>query len=599
MLSRLEKFSSKSICKVVLFLFFIVCVRLGWTFPGKERIPTTLTEPPFDFFTTTATSMIVQDDLYLWVAFGTMLKRIDLQTWALTTDQVPALTGDFSGNVTGLAIQGNFLYAAQDDGDLLKIQLDAITQNPTSLTIKTGASLGAMVADIEGGADDDKLYILDNTNKVLVSYDVGSNQTTNIALSDSVGQAVTPTSLTLVPFPTSASTATIDKIFVATNDGLVHIVNEGGTSVASLVTLSSTDKNLPAIRKASNGNFVFVLNSSDTTLHVIDTNTGLEVDTNSSSAGTNPISLTNNSSLTDLLVTGVINPTDTYAYFMGASGTSILDLNFGSTFDGSSLVDTLSTASVPKRLAATSSSDGYLVTSNTDGSLSVISDKPFVTIRSTSLTGSLGAGGSFTMTFQADETGSYRVRVGGNNSESGTQLTSGTVSTADTDTTTSSISYSSSNFTEGTNRVFVFVEDAAGNVGRDATDVTVDTPPPSLTVTSAVFGDESIYVTFNRLTVSDMDHYDVFVDTDATTVTTKSTKSGSISQPSSGDTVEIKISDLSNGTTYFLGLEGVDKTGNHGSRTTTLSDGSRLMAMPQATVSLSEASGEAGCNLIP
>src|SRR5262249_40666449 len=152
---------------------------------------------------------------------------------------------------------------------------------------------------------------------------------------------------------------------------------------------------------------------------------------------------------------------------------------------------------------------------DSNAAISVITENPFVSISATSLGGgSLSTNGTFNITFQSDETGNFRVVVGGDSSGNGTEVANanGTVDTALTDVITPDITFDASTFAEGTNRVFIFVTDSSGFVGRDAVDIDVNTPPPGIEVVSTDFGDQKIFVTFKRLTASDIDHYNLYID---------------------------------------------------------------------------------------
>ena len=430
----------------------------------------------------------------------------------------------------------------------------------------------------------------------------------SIPLQDPLGSAVTPRELLFVDFASST-----DKLFVTSDRGLVFAISEGASSVSQTITLASTNKELPALAVAPEENFLFVVNATDTVLHVINAVTGTEVDTDTSSAATTPISLAPNAGLKSVVVTEVEDPDDTYAFVSGTGGISVIDLNLGtSSFDGFTVIDfsdggasddeddPLETAASPGLLVVSSVSEGFLFSSNSDATLSIVSDNPFVTVSATSLgTASLTQGASFTVTFQSDEAGSYEVRVGGAITASGSLVASGSVATADTDVTTDAITYDASVFAEGTNRVFVFVTDSEGNRGRDAVDITVDTPPGDIVITETSFGNGRIYVTFNRLTASDIARYNIYLDPDATVIGTKTDASVAVTQPGSGDTVTGEVEGLTNETDYFIGVAAVDDAGNIGPRTPTLSSGAGATARPEVTEGIAGSFGEGGCSLLP
>ncbi|MBI2068321.1 MAG: hypothetical protein HYT77_09955 [Deltaproteobacteria bacterium] len=605
--------------KVVVLILFLAGGIL-FAYPDSERAPSSLSEPPLNLVSSQADFMVIDNDNYLFVSFGSTIKRIDLETWTLASEQVPALqdnskeTGgqDLRGDIKGLSLRGSTLFAAQADGDLIVINLSKITENPRSIDLGSD-TLGQVVADQETASDDDKLYIADTTNNAILIYDISDEKvTTTISLKDAQGTGIKPVALTLAQFPSASSNTSTDTLYVTTDKGKVFVIDEGSTAVTATITLATTDKSLPALATSPERNFLFVVNSTDSSLHVINTLNDTEVDTSLSQSGTNPISLSPNGSLKGVAVTSVTDPTDIYAYVTGSGGVSVVDLDLGtSSFDSFTVKDfndtgssdtednPLPLSSAPGPIVTTSGSEARLFASLSNAKIAIIQDHPFVTIQSTSLgTSSLTQGGSFTMTFQADEAGTYTVRVGGNRTQSGTSVDSGTVSSGNTDQTTATINYDSKTFSEGTNRLFVFVTDSEGNVGRDAVDITVDTPPPAVTIREVGFGNESLYVTFDRLSASDVRSYRIYLDkTDASLATLSS--AGSVSQPAATEsTVTAKISGLDNGDLYQVGVEAVDNGGNVGSRTTTLSGGVAASGRPEATVGVAGRAGEAGCTLL-
>jgi len=555
-----------------------------------------------------ATSFIADEDRFLFLGFSNKIFRVDTQTFALTDSQVPLLEGDESdgvadvgGDVTGLAIRGNSLFAAQSDGDLLTIDLNSLSDEPSAVHVIDG-SFGKMVADTESDTNDNKLYILNPGGNSVVVFDTGDETSTSVGFVDGLGSPVSPSAIAIATLSGS------DKIYVTSGRGLVFVLGEGATSLSSTITINAANKELPSAAVTPDGDFLLVLDSTDNVVHVIDTSTDTEVDTDLVTAGVNPISLDQNSSLSGIAITEVARPDDTYAYVSGSSGLSVIDLNlniggFGTPtvidfVDGGSSDsedDPLTLTSTPKEIVASSVDDGYVYTSNSNASLSVITDKPFVSIRETSLSGgNLSTDGSFTITFQSDEVGSFRVVFG----NSGAELAAGTVDTAAADVVTPEIAFDSSLFAEGSNRVSVLVTDADGLVGRDAVDINVDTPPPGIEVLSTGFGDQKVFVTFTRLDATDIDHYNLYVGLSVAAVEAATEVAGTIDQPDSGSEVKAKIVGLDNNITVFLGIEAVDASGNVGSRTTTFPDGTAISATPEETFGLARAAGEGGCSLI-
>ncbi len=592
--------------------FFLLIPTSLFAFPSAEKAALSIVSSQ-------ANSLIMNGDRFLIEAAGNSISIIDTQIFALSAQQIPPLIDNsatsggvnLTGDVTGLAVFSSSLIAAQSDGDFLSINLNDVTAQPTSTHVIDGA-LGDVAANPNGSLQDKNLYFVDQAHNAVIVFDTQAQKSTSIALVNGVGAAVTPDALIYAATPIGSSRP--NKIYVTTEAGLVYVMQAGSTATPSTITLSTTNKSLLDAALTPNGDFLMVINATDTTVHVIDTATDTEVDTDPVASGTNPIALTQNAGLKGIVVANVTNPTDIYAFVTGSSGLSAIDLNIGvgpvfnppsvidfnNTGSGDTTPDPLRLSSSPGAVVASSTADGYLYTSDSNATISVITDKPFVSNLSTSLgTNSLTVNGSFTVTFRSDATGTYRAAVGGDQTGNGATVASGTVGTAGTDVTTASIPYDASKFAEGTNRIFVFVTDSSGLVGRNAIDINVDTPPPAIEIQSVNFGNEKIVVTFTRLTQNDIDHYNVYLTTDASTVVTATQATGTIPQPSSGNTVDAKIEGLLNGVTYFVGIEGVDKAGNIGPRTTTLKDGSPAEATPEETVGLAGAAGERGCGLVP
>lgn len=546
-----------------------------------------------------ATSFIADEDRFLFLGFSNKIFRVDTQTFALTDSQVPLLEGDESdgvadvgGDVTGLAIRGNSLFAAQSDGDLLTIDLNSLSDEPSAVHVIDG-SFGKMVADTESDTNDNKLYILNPGGNSVVVFDTGDETNISVGFVDGLGSPVSPSAIAIATLSGS------DKIYVTSGRGLVFVMAEGATSLSNTITINAANKELPSAAVTPDGDFLLVVNSTDNVVHVIDTSTDTVVD---------EITLDQNSSLSGIAITEVARPDDTYAYVSGSSGLSVIDLNLNLGGFGTPTVidfndgggsdsddDPLPLTSTPRDILASSVDDGYVYTSNSNASVSVITDKPFVSIRETSLDGgNLSTDGIFTITFQSDEVGSFRVVA----ESSGAELATGTVDTSASDVTTPEIAFDSTFFAEGSNRVSVFVTDADGLVGRDAVDINVDTPPPGIEVLSTGFGDQKVFVTFTRLDATDIDHYNLYVGLSVAAVEAATEVAGTIDQPDSGSEVKAKIVGLDNNITVFLGIEAVDASGNVGSRTTTFPDGTAISATPEETFGLARAAGEGGCSLI-
>lgn len=570
-----------------------------------------------------ANGFILSDDgRYLFVSTPSAVSRVDTQTWALTSTQVPTLDAsedsgaDEAGNVKGLVLREGFLFASQNDGDLLKIDLSKITADPEAYVI-TSSDLGELAADPENGEEDDQIYIADQAGKQIKIFDISSHVVSSATLLDESNAAVTPGALAYLALPTgTGSGGTTDRLYIATDEGLLFVLSEGSTAATVIDIDSSNGDTLSDVVVSSDRQFIFVLNGTDQTVHVLDAVSGTELDTDADATnGTTPISISDNDDLNSLVVTDVASPSDTYAFVTGTNGVSVIDLNIsGSTFQSGRQLDTndagtvedtvndpISISGTPGLILASAEPSERLFTANTDGSIALITENPIVTISASSIldaaaaaTTTLGSGTTFTFTFQSDETGSYSVRLGGDTSANGIEMASGTVDTAGTALTTAQINYDTyaSSFNEGTNRIFIFVTDGDSHVGWDAIDLTADTPPGGVTITSMGFGDGRLYLNFTPLSASDISSYNIYVDTDEATASSKTDALQTVSQPSGTDELTVALDSLTNNTLYYVAISAVDAAGNVGPRSTS-------SGTPEQTLGLTGALGETGgCSLI-
>lgn len=552
---------------------------------------------------------ISSDNTTLYVCYANKFKTVDTGTFALTSTQpfdISTDTTTYPGNFTGLIYfpTQNVVICPQDNGKAIMYNLNNITATPTILTLAAGKQLGKGVADTVGGKN---IYVVNVTDNTIIQYDVTNNQSSQILLTGAGGlvSSFTVNNITFSPQGTSETS----EIYLSTSIGAVLYFPLGSPS-PSVVTVDNTlSQQLQGIQATPNKLYVYVVNAGATSVSKIQI---------SNHTVTNTFSLSPNGLLNQLLVTTVDNPesgssTAVYGYVAGSSATgisiidtsddSLLDFDVTDTDD-----DPLTVSGIGPMVAST---DDYIYISAASGNIGVVTDNPWVTVNSISYSGggstssSLGVGGTATVSFKAHETGTYTVRVGGSiTNTSGTLITdaygntSGTVAAADT-AQSIYIPYdtNSSAFQEGSNAMFVFVTDSNGNVGRRNSPITVDTPPTAVTVVSASFGNTRAYINFSRLTASDINHYNVYADTDPVAVTTKTTVATTVTQGSDA-TLTGTVSGLTNGTLYYLAIEAVDNAGNVGPRTSTLSGGGAITATPALTVGPAGYTGETGCNLI-
>jgi hypothetical protein len=199
--------------------------------------------------------------------------------------------------------------------------------------------------------------------------------------------------------------------------------------------------------------------------------------------------------------------------------------------------------------------------------------------------------------------GTYELRAGGSVDAGGDLLvdeggaTSGSVAVDTPVSVTVGYDDNANAFVEGENALWVFVASSTDR-GRLATFLSVDTPPPTVVIRSTGFGNGRIYVTFDRMDVADLASYDVYVDTDSTQVLIKEEASATVAQTTSGNTLTAEISNLTNGTVYYIAMDAVDEAGNRSAtRTNTFADGTLAYEIPEVTFGPTGFLGESGCSL--
>lgn len=590
---------------LLLCLFSTLISSSLFAFPDIERIGVSGSDPPFNFgFTDTLTGFLLKDDETMIASYGETLTIVDLAYYELAAEQPPPLSVDIGtdGRLASIAYSKDRdrVYAPQDDGDCLIYDLANITADPATVVVAAGKELGPIALDNNA----QRAYIINTADNSINVLNL-SNLTVESVI------ALTIPSITSFLINAAVHNVLTDEIYFTTDVGVVFFMAAGGTA-ATIITIDSTHvANLPAIGVTPNGSFVYVVDETENKLVKIDASTHAIVN--------DAIDLTENPGPTGIVITEVSRPQEgggnaTYAYVAGSGGLSVVntagDLVLDMGTDPAINHEPLPMSVTPHLAVASTVTDGYVYTDNATQSVSVISANPWVTVTSLTYSGggdSLGQHESITIVFQADEAGTATIRSGGGVSGDGTALVDDTgasswdVAAADTDASVT-INYddNSAAFIEGANTVFVFVTNAEGDVGRIATTVNVDTPPPLVTIESAGFGTSRIYVTFDRMDVADMNHYNVYVDTDPAAVMTKSEIAAAPAQADSGSTQEAEVSDLENGIVYYIAMEAVDEAGNiSAARTNTFADGTVAFAVPQRTAGPCELSGESGCSLAP
>ena len=617
-----------------LLLFLLVSFQ-AFAAPITERLPAS-TGAPLDLLSSQATQLLVPQtgdfaNRLIIAAVGNSVVLVDTETWALYADQ----PSDFPATVGGIALlpDGKTLIVTLADGNIGKIELDNIVEENTNVADATDSTDSTSSTST---SDPRVIHLSDKTaagplTAIVADPDIGESVVTFINTDDKLLDVYDLESETFTPFTLDATphdlvfadTEAGQKIYVSASGGKIFTIDAGGSSVVTIAVPTGTDDTalpeLPAIAATPDGEYVYAVDSTNTAVWVVNASTSAVVD-QTTAVGTDPVRIDTadeNTGLSHILLTNVNDPADVYAYVSGDDGISILDASSPdiasaarkiidmdeSTAD---VLDPLALSGTPGPLAASTSSDGYIYSSNGNAEISVITDNPFVTIDTTTAVTVNSTATSFTISFQSDETGTYEIRANSNlTGSSGTQLTTGTVDTADTAVAVSieTASFDRDVFEEGTNRIFVFVTDAGGNVGRDAYDITIDRPPPAVTVNSSSFGNKKVYVTFGRLTDADISQYHLVAKlaanqasptcpgsldfTDSPDGTGTLDQGACATSPCTGS-----VSGLTNGAVYCVAVRAEDdggQIGDFGTGTDSIS--------PERTVGPAGLLGEAGCGL--
>lgn len=546
--------------------------------------------------------VISSDNQSLFVAYANTFKIFDTGSFALATTQPFAISADitkYPGNYTGLIYFSNLnaVYLPMDNGIVLKFDLNDVAAEPTIISLVPGKKLANGVADTFSG---DALYVLNSTDTTVVKYQISTAAITSIPFSASPF-AVTPQFNQIVFSPQSSSDSS--EIYVTTSTNMLFYFDLGTLSPTYTLinqTTGNLTDTLQGVFPTPTKNYVYVAD------YTANTFTQVQI-SNHDVIGT-PTGLTPNNQPNWLLIANVTNPTATYGYVAGVQGVSIFNTANNEILDQVTTNDTdhdpLPVSGVGPMLAST---DGYIYISASSGNIGVISDNPYVTVNSVTYSSggsTLGVGETVTINFQADEAGTYVMRSGGNVSANGTVLldnsgnASGTVATASTaQDVVVPYDANSAALQEGDNTIYFFVTDSTSNIGRRSTTVTVDTPPTAVTVVGSSFGNTRAYISFSRLTANDISYYNIYADTDPVVVTTKTAVSATAAQGTEATLTGI-VSGLTNGTLYYLAIEGVDNAGNVGPRTSTFEGGALITSTPQLTVGPAGYTGETGCALM-
>ncbi len=454
-----------------------------------------------------------------------------------------------------IARDGDLLFLLNEDGDNIHIF-------DTALGSASTAGINPIVPSFSATA----LEAFSENSRLLVVGSDGSS-----ALFDSQTFAQIGVTLDLSQSSASATTA-----FMSIAGGM----ETGGTVVGFVANSISSGE-------------VFALN--------LDSLSGpLLLDANPATSMVDPIAVGDQP--VSLLLTDVLNPLDTtlssdqYLYIanQGDKRVDVVPISefFDSDSESASTIANidLSIAPAADGLRGNAANDGYLYQSlDGSSSVAVITDNPLVTLTTT--VPSLVSSGSFNLDFQADEAGSYDVRV-----QSGDGVTAATpgngallASGSLTANEVISVQINAGDFNQGSNLLIVFVT-VGSRTGRVGAKVEADLPPPAPEEFELEFGNQKVFVQFRSLS-GDIDFYRIFFGTSKSALngTDLLTSPTTVDHPDQANQKLTEIlSPLSNGVEIFVQVAAVSDKGVEGERTEILAE------TPEETIGLLEITGETG-----
>lgn len=666
-----RKFSKKRkhFSLLVSFLLVLVSTFAVHAIPLTERLPgsggaplSILDSEPSGVYVPTFGDF---KDKYIFTFTSATLTIIDTETWAEHETQ----PDDFSDTIADVTLLGDgvTLVVALSNGNLARIDLsdeDSFVNTDTeddsedsdsseddsdndtssddededetddsreadSSEDMTSAGITAITAD--PGSTAETVSMINGSGQYYYQYNFASNTLTELSLSDSDDDSSDSsddsTTTSYTPVDIAYADVGSDQVLVSTDTGDLLVFSAGSTSF-SAITLSARDSSestpsLSSIAMSTDNEFAFVIDTANDFVWVYSVSDGAFADQIDGGTSLDPIEFSStdeNASLTGIAIYHDAADNEDFAYVAGSLGLSVIDASDPGTKADGKIVDTdestadvfepISLTETPSLVAASSEDDGYVYAVNSDGTIAIVSDNPFVTISASTASTVTEAAPTFALTFQSDEAGTYVVKANSDpTGESGTTLTttSGTVTDADNDVTTDTFTIADDAehavFIEGSNKIFVFVTDADGFTGRDAYVLKVDRPPGEITIESVNFGSRKVYVNFDESPDEDIDYYTLYAKpaadqtspacdetldfTSSDTVTSTITPSGCTSSPCEGT-----VTGLENDIAYCVGINATDLSAQAGPLTAYTAS-----VTTQATVGPAEFLGETGCAL--
>ena len=636
--------------RTTIFLcIFIILTAFVFAYPTTEKVPATGVAP-LDVLSSIPTGMFVStagdfQDRYIFTFSSKTLTIIDTRTWL----EYPNSVEDFSQNIVAVDLlsNGTSLMVALDNGNVARLELDdedtfenteeepsddeeeeeEESGRPTDsrelfvAEDMTAAGISDMVTDPND--DLEKVYMINTSGLYYYEYNFTTNSLLEFSLNSenntSLSASHTPNKILF------AESEAGDRIVISTTTGVL-LITEPGSGVFTEFSLTvreddTVTPNLTQMALDPDQNYVYLLDVTNDLIWVFSLQSEGFENQISTAATLDPIEFDtdDNSSFTDLVLFEDTLDSTVTAYLAGTSGLSLVNAGDPGTPASTKNIDNdtstpetddpISLSGTPNLVRTSSASDRYVYTANGDASISVITDKPFVSVTSLSTTSVNITDSTFTTTFQTDTAGAYSVHSNSNpDGTGGTELIASTsIADINTDTTTSTIDINSlarSAFVEGSNAIVVYVTATTGAlVGRGGIYLTVDRPPEALTISTGSFGNAKAFLDFEPSEDDDIANYILYAEpaenqtspTCPGSLTFASTSVITVSlSPSlcSSTLCSGTVTGLTNGTYYCLAVRAVDNSSQNGDLSAL-----PVAILPELTVGPAEFSGETGCQL--
>jgi len=398
--------------------------------------------------------------------------------------------------------------------------------DPTNFSVPTSFATGAFPQGLAVKPSGGVLYIATRNDGLVRAYDTLDN---SLRLSLELGEGVDPFSLAVTPNGEHV-------LVVSRGIGVVTVLRAEDFAVEGSVAVGAGPQGIAVDPDGTNAYVANNLSNSVSKIDFADFNL-----VNSVTVGGAPSRI-------------VVASDNDFAYVTRRSDNRVGVIRIS---DFSVESTGITVGRNPQGLALTSDGRYLLVVNEDDGTVSVLTDGPYVSIQSTEPSAINDSDNpTSTITWRSDRSGPYQVEVGGNGKkDSGEIIDSGTVE-ADQDR---QVAVTASELSQGDGDYFVFVyvdETATSTTGRIASEVTLDTVAPSKPANLRVtLGDQLLIFQWDASTDSGsgIAGYRLSYGTQA----------GQLDQTvDTGNVLHHNLTGLVNGTTYFVTVSALDKATN-------------------------------------